>query len=101
METTVSVRLGKNFLKDLEIVENKWQADRSEVIRRLLASAVKEWKIQNALENIAAHKTSIGKAAEEINLSIADLIYLIKEKNIDWTDYSDDDLKKDISRLSK
>lgn len=96
---TTSVRLGKVMQRDLSKVEKKWQTDRSEAIRRLLAVAIKEWKIQNALGEIAAHKISVGKAAEDCDISIWEMLDIIKEKNIDWTGYSDEDLKKDLEAL--
>ncbi len=37
METIISVRLNKFVLKEIANIEKTWHADRSEVIRRLLA----------------------------------------------------------------
>ena len=99
METTISVRLRADALKDLAKVEKKWQTDRSEAIRRLLASALKEWKLQNTLENLAQHKISIGKAAEECDISLWEMIDKASEKKIDWVGYSDKDLEKDLALL--
>ena len=99
MKETVSVRLGKELENDLSSVEKKWHIDRSEVIRRLLAKALKEWKIQNTIEEIATHKISLGKAAEECSLSIWELLEILKEKNIDWVGYNEEDLKKDLKAL--
>ena len=83
MATTISVRLDKALLKDLSKIEKDWQADRSEAIRRLLAKAVSSWKIQNMLERLREHKISIGKAAEECEVSLWEMIDLTKENNID------------------
>ena len=78
METTISVRLRSDVLMDLSRVENKWQTGRSEAIRRLLQKAIKEWKIQTALEEISLHKKSIGKAAEECGISIWEILYIMR-----------------------
>ncbi len=99
MEHTISVRLEKSALKELNRVEKKWQTDRSEVIRRLLSRAIQEWKIENALEEIRERKISIGKAAEECGITIWEMLDKVKEKNIDWTNYSEEDLKRDLSTL--
>ncbi len=96
MASTISVRLGKDMQRDLSRVEKKWQTDKSEAIRRLLAVAIREWKIQNALEEIATHKISVGKAAEECGISIWEIFDIIKERNIDWVGYSGEDLKRDL-----
>jgi len=99
MSSTISVRLGKPVINELVKIEKKWHTDRSEAIRRLLVQSIKEWKIKNALENIALHKLSVGKAAKECNISLWEMLELVKEKNVDWTGYSKEDLEKDIKFL--
>ena len=96
---SISLRIDDSVLDDLAKVEKKWQTDRSEAVRRLLLNSVKEWKIENALEEIKQHKKSIGKAAEECGLSKWEILELIKTKNIDWTGYSKEDLEKDLAKL--
>ena len=99
MTETISFRLGKELEKDLYKVEKKWQIDRSEVIRRLLAGALREWKIQNAIEGVVNHSISVGKAARECDVSLWEILDRIKEKHIDWTEYSEDDLERDLKIL--
>jgi predicted HTH domain antitoxin len=99
MATTISVRLEEDFLRDLTTVEKTWHTDRSEAIRRLLGEALKEWKLHHALEQIATHKMSVGKAAEDCGVDMWEMFALVKEKNIDWTGYSDEDLQKDLVLL--
>ena len=99
MATTISVRIDKSLLKDLSSIEMEWQAGRSEAIRRLLAKAVNSWKVQKAVEKLRVHKISIGKAAEECELSLWEMIDIAKEGNIDWTAYSKEDLERDLKVL--
>ena len=68
-------------------------------MRRLLANAVQNWKIENCLEEIKAHKMSIGKAAEECGISVWGILEILKEKNIDWIGYGKEDLEKDLEFL--
>jgi len=96
MADTISVRFGKDLQKDLIRIEKEWHTGRSEVLRRLLAKAVKEWKIENALEELKKHNISIGKAAEMCNISIWEIVEMVKDKNIDWTGYTEKDLKRDL-----
>ena len=96
MTDTISVRFDKDLQRDLSKIEKKWRADRSEVIRRLIVNAIKEWKIENCIEEIKEHRMSIGKAAEECELPIFEILRILKEKNIDWTGYSKEDLEKDL-----
>lgn len=99
METTISVRINKQVLKELSSIEKNLHIDRSETIRRLLADAIQKWKIENALKEISQHKISIGKAAKECNISLWEMLNLAKEKNIDWTGYSKEDLDRDLKLL--
>ncbi len=70
-----------------------------EATRRLLADAVKDWKIQNALKKITSHKVSLGKAAAECGILVWEMLELLKERNIDWTGYGKDDLEKDLALI--
>ena len=99
MTVTISVRLKKPVLKDLSAIEKKWKTDRSEAIRRLLVQSINEWKIKEVLEKIASHKLSVGRAAEECDISLWEMIDLVKAKNIDWTGYSKEDIEKDLKLL--
>lgn len=99
MTATISFRIEKPTLLALTEVEKKWHTDRSEAIRRLLDKALHEWKIENAIERLREHKISIGKAAEECGISLWEMLDLAKEKNVDWTGYSQKDLEKDMTLL--
>ncbi|MEK6928545.1 MAG: UPF0175 family protein [Nanoarchaeota archaeon] len=100
MTETISFRLGKDLEKELVKVEKKWMVDRSEIIRRLLAKALREWKIQNALEELATHTISLGAAAEECGVSIWEMMELAKQRKIDWIGYTEEDLKRDLTIIN-
>lgn len=99
MATTISVRLDKEVLRELGKVKDRWQTGRSEVVRRLLVSSLQQEKIKTALDDLANHKISIGKAAEICGVSLWEMLELAKEKNIDWTGYSEEDLEEDLKLL--
>ena len=99
MTETISVRFDRNLQKDLSKIEKKWHTGRSEVVRRLLAGAIKEWKLENCIQDIKEHKISIGAAAEECDVSVGEFLVLIREKNIDWIGYSKEDMHRDIALL--
>ena len=99
MSTTISVRLDEGVLRDLSIIEKRWQTDRSESIRRLLAEAVQSWKIKDTLDKLRQHKVSIGKASKECDISLWEMLDLVRKNNIDWTEYSKEDLEKDLNAL--
>lgn len=99
MASTISVRLGKPILKDVTKIEKKWQADRSEVIRRLLVQSIKEWKIKNALEELKARNITISGAAKKAEVSLWKMIDLASQEKIDWIEYNKEDLERDLKLL--
>lgn len=101
MASTISVRLGKHILKDLVKVEKKWQADRSEAIRRLLVRSLTEWKVKDALEELKARKITISEAAKKSGVPLWNMIDLAKQEKIDWIEYNKEDLERDLKLLSE
>lgn len=99
MAKTITTRLPDEFVSGLREVAKKEHVDTSTAVRKLLASAIAEWKIKNALENLSLHKISIGKAAQECGISIWEMIELAKEKNVNWTGYTKEDLEKELRLL--
>ncbi|HLC70460.1 MAG TPA: UPF0175 family protein [Candidatus Nanoarchaeia archaeon] len=98
---TISLRVEDSFVGELEEVEKSWQADRSEVVRRLLARSLQEWKIEHALELLRARKISIGKAASQCGMSLWEMLDIVQAHNVDWTNYSKEEIEKDLNWLKK
>jgi len=98
---TISLRVEDSMVGDLEEVEKSWQADRSEVVRRLLVRSLQEWKVEHALEKLRAGKISLGKAAQQCGVSLWEMLDLVKAQQVNWTSYSKEDLEKDVGVLSK
>jgi len=94
MTKTLVTRLPDDYIRNLKEIARKEQLDTSTIVRRLLAKAIEEWKVQFALEELRNHKISIGKAAEIANLSIWDMMTLAHESNIDWTGYTQEDVER-------
>ena len=53
------------------------------------------------LNLLSEHKISIGKASEELGITLEEMMRLAKENKIDWTVYSSKDLKNDINSLQQ
>ena len=99
MSRSLSLRLENKDFEELEEVSREWKADKSETARRLLASAVSKWKTEKALKDLNEHKISLRTAAKKTGLNLWELFELIKERRIDWTGYSKEDLEKDLKEL--
>ncbi|MFQ6052524.1 MAG: UPF0175 family protein [Candidatus Hydrothermarchaeota archaeon] len=94
----VSVRLEEEMLKDIELLMKEYQIDKSEMIRRLLEKALKEAKLEKALELLRKHKISVGKAAKLADVTIYEILDHCKKHEI-HIGYSLEDLKRDLERF--
>ena len=64
-----------------------------------MKTKIQTWKIENAIKEVSQHKKSIGKASVECSLSLWEMLNLLKEKNVNWTNYSKEDLEKDLEMI--
>lgn len=99
MDKPITTRLPKEFIESIKKIAAQENLDVSSVIRRLLAKALEEQKIKSTLEKLSLHQISIGKAARELNISLWDMIVLVKTNDINWTGYKESDLEKDLKIL--
>lgn len=95
---TISMRLDKDTLKEVEFLMKEYKTDKSEVMRRLLSKGLKQAKLEKVLEMLRQHKISIGKAAKLAGITIYEMIELCKKNEI-HIGYMKDDLKHDLERF--
>jgi predicted HTH domain antitoxin len=99
MDKPVTTRIPEEFLARIKELADKENLDTSAVIRRLLARALEEEKFRLTLEKLSQHKISVGQAAKVLNISIWELLEIAREKNIDWTEYDEEELEHDLKIL--
>lgn len=97
---TVTARLPRKTLKEIERLAEKERVDRSELIRRLLDAALQQRKIDEALRAYQDGKVTLWKAAEMAGLSLRGMIELVKEKKIPIP-YTMDDLNRDLEYVKR
>ncbi len=98
MIETVSVRLDDKLVREVNSIEQELKSDRSEVIRRLLDQAVKEWKLKRAIDLLRKEEVSIGKASEIAGITLYEMIKIADDVGI-LLGYSEKDLEKDLERF--
>ena len=96
MTTTVSVRLSKDLMKDLEEFLKEEKLDRSSGLRKLLIEAIEEWKKRRALEKLAGGEVSFSKAAEMAGMDVWSFAALVKERGISW---AKEGIREDLEAL--
>jgi len=56
---------------------------------------------EKVLEKLAKHEISLGRAAELIDISIWEMLNIVKERNIDWIGLTPEDIEKDFEIAKK
>lgn len=79
----ITARIPDEMLKDVEQVEKTEHTDRAEAVRKLLAAALKEWKMKRAIELLREHKVSYRKAAEMAGISYMEIWDLAAKRGMD------------------
>lgn len=98
MAKTVTTRLPDEFVFGLNKIAKNENLDVSSVIRKLLASAIKEWKIEKALELYKKGNFSFGQLVEFAEVSPWDVPYLLKEKKV-LLNYDLEELEVDLESI--
>ena len=96
----VTARLPRDMLKEVERLAQREMVDRSELIRRLLDFALRQRRIEEALQVYREGKVTLWKAAEMSGMSLREMMELVKEKKIPVS-YTLDDLRRDIAYVRR
>jgi len=100
MGTTITTRVTDELSKDIKEFAKEDKVDTSTAVRQLLASAVKQKKIDNALEQYKKKQITIGKAAALSGTSLRDMISFAAKEEIPFQ-YGLSDLKDDYREAIK
>ncbi|OGS64837.1 MAG: hypothetical protein A3K59_11590 [Euryarchaeota archaeon RBG_19FT_COMBO_69_17] len=97
---TVSVRLPKKTLQEIDRLAERLKTDRSEALRRFIERGLREARIDEALDQLRRARISVGKAAELAGLTLYEMLDLVKEHRI-LSGYGPDDLERDLRGLGR
>ncbi len=100
MGSTITTRVPDDIEKNIEKISRIEHLDKSTVVRRLLSKAVREWLIENALEQYRDGKITIGKAANMVGIPIREMIATAAKTGIPFQ-YNIDDLQEDFRAAEK
>ncbi|MBI4544489.1 MAG: UPF0175 family protein [Gemmatimonadetes bacterium] len=97
-ERAVASRLPEDLVRDLELVEQVEQTDRATAIRKLLATALEEWKLNFYARKYGEGELTLGKASEEARVSLWRMLDYLRRKKI-APQYDLEDLGRDIATV--
>lgn len=82
MDKPTTLRLPKEMLKEINEISRKEYLDASSTIRKLLAGAIAEWKVEYAVEQYKKGEFSFGQVASFAEISIWEVPALLRENNV-------------------
>jgi predicted HTH domain antitoxin len=91
----IATRVDKDIIAQIKEIEMETQADRAEVIRRLLDEGIKQYRLKKAVTLLRDGKVTVSRAAEIAGLSVWDIVELMHAKRIP-IQYTADDLRRSL-----
>lgn len=96
----VTARLPREMLREVERLAERMKVDRSELIRRLLDSALRERRVEDAVQAYREGRATLWRAAEMAGLSLREMMELARERKIPVS-YTLDDLRRDVEYVKR
>ena len=78
----ITGRVSKRQVEELEKISREENIDRSSALRRVLDVGIAEYLKRKAVEEYRRGKLSLGRAAEESKVSIAELYKILEDEDI-------------------
>lgn len=91
----ITARIEDKDFENLKTIGKEEQTDMAEIMRKLLAYAIREWKLKKTLELLRSHKITIRKAAELAGLSYVEMLDAMAKNNIE-IGYALKDMRADL-----
>jgi len=97
---TITTRVPDKIYQDIKKIESEEKTERAEVIRRLLADAIKRWKLKRALDTLREGKMTLRSAAKLAGLTYIEMMDEVEKAGVP-ADYTIADLQLDLEALKK
>ena len=94
----VASRLPRALVKDLELIEDAEQTDRSTTVRKLLYRAVGDWKRDHYARLYGDGRVTLARAAGDADVSLWEMMDYVRQKRI-GAQYDLEDLQHDLRQL--
>ena len=98
MAETVSVRIDKSELQQINEISKLEKKTKSSVLREVLEKGIKEKKLELALEKFRKNEASVGKAARIAQIPLSQFMDVLVERKIDFH-YGVKELEEDFEGL--
>ena len=97
--TTVSARIQKSQAEEIQRLASKRGTDKSAIIRELLATAIQNKKIEEAINQVQTKKITVWRAAEIAGVTYREMLELLKTHNVPFP-LSEEELRREIEEIT-
>jgi predicted HTH domain antitoxin len=98
MTEVMTARLTKELKKSLSLVAKTEHVDRSTALRKLLSTAVTQWKRDEAIKKYRTEEYSLEQAARFADMSLWKFIDVLKNQKVPLN-YDLEELERDMKTL--
>ena len=97
-EQMVGARIPMDLVRELELIENVEQSDRSTTVRRLLSQAIQQWKLEHYVRLYGDGKLTLARAARDAGVSLWEMMDYARSRRVP-AQYEVEDLQQDLGVL--
>jgi predicted HTH domain antitoxin len=97
-QVTISARIQRSLAEEVERLATKRSVDRSTILRELLANALKELRLKEAIELVRKREATVWRAAEMAGVTYREMLEQLKTSNIPFP-LSEEELRREIEEI--
>ena len=97
-EQMVGARLSPELVRELELIGDIEQSDRSTTVRRLLSQAIQQWKLEHYVRQYGDGKLTLARAARNAGVSMWEMMDYARARKVS-AQYDIEDLERDIGTI--
>ena len=98
MDETISVRIPKKELKEIENISREEKRKKSEVLRDVIDKGIREKKLEIALKKFQNNEATVSKASKIANVPLTSFLDILQKRGINFH-YNLEDLREDMQDL--
>ena len=99
-ERMVGTRLPLKLVRELELIEDVEQSDRSTTVRRLLSKAIQQWKLEHYARLYGDGKLTLARAARDAGVSLWEMMDYARARKVP-VQYDLEGLNRDLGTIQK
>ncbi len=96
----VGARLLAALVRELELIANVEQSDRSTAVRKLLSNAIRQWKLEHYVRLYGDGKLTLARAARDAGVSVWEMMDYARARKVP-AQYDLEDLERDFGTIRR